>query len=66
MLTMSRSKRGVWGLFTRTAMRDGGGSWSSGVFCIVSDQRRRTFCCIEEPCRQELHQSLSRIVLSSL
>jgi hypothetical protein len=34
MLTMSRSKKGVWVLFTRTAMREGWGSSSSGVFCI--------------------------------
>ena len=37
MLTISRSKKGVWVLFTRTAMRDGWGSSSAGVFC-TSDQ----------------------------
>ena len=68
MLAMSRSKTGIWAVFMRTAMREGCGSWSSGVFCM-SDQRRTVrWDAIEkeEARRQELHQPLSRLVLSCL
>jgi hypothetical protein len=61
MLTMSRSKKGVRVLFMRTAMQEERRRSSSVDFC--TDDQLVTIGFVKEPCRQELLQPLSRIVL---
>ena len=62
MLTMSRSKKGVWVLFTRTAMRDGWGSSSAGVFCTYNQSPSSN--ALRDFYRQELCKPLPCISLT--
>jgi hypothetical protein len=61
MLTMSRSKKGVCVLFMRTAMREECRRSSSIDFC--TDDQHVSISFVEEACRQELGEPLSRVVL---